>query len=662
MKKLLSRLPGPVGDHPLLFAGGLAVVLLLLVYVAIPSGTDQPKTAFFEVRRGSFTVSIVEGGTLEAVSEEVIRNEVEGTSRIIYIVPEGTYVQEGDRLVELDASNAQEQYDQQQIAVEKADFSLVQSEKQLEIDKSIVDSDTRAAKLKVRFAKIELEKFEKGQSQVDLMQMQDKVLTAEAQLEVDKQTFDYTKKLADKGYEIQTRVDSDRLKVMGGQNQLMIATNNVWMLTAFDLPKMRAQYESDLEEAEKDLERVIQQGENRLAQSTADMMTQSNTLVLNNKKLGRYQKNLDGTIIDAPQEGLVVYPIGNSRFSSESMIEEGATVRNRQELIKLPDTSRMKVNIKVHESQINLVRAGQLTFVVLDSMPDKRFRGVVNKVALLPDTGSRWGNPNLKVYKTEILVTDPLPDIKPGVSASTEIVVTNIENAISVPIQAVTTLKGQQVVYARQGRKTVPKPVEVGLFNTKFIEVVSGLEKADRVLLSPPFDTEEQDLAGSLLAQSEKVELPTTAPASRQPPGAGPARGPASEGRPEGAGRGAEAGDRPAGGGLDVQAMIKRFDKNGNGRIDASEREAARAAMPGGLAGGPGGGGGREAMMKQFDKDGDGELSDEERQAMRAEMGRRFGGGQGGRGAQGGAQGGGQGGGRGGAGGGRGGPGGGRSQ
>ena len=107
----------------------------------------------------------------------------------------------------------------------------------------------------------------------------------------------------------------------------------------------------------------------------------------------------------------------------------------------------MKLKVKIHESHINQVQLGQPAFVVLDSMPDQRFRGVVNKVAPLPDSQSRWGNPDLKVYATEILVTDKLPDVKPGVSARAEVIITNLPDALTVPIQAVTTRKGKQVVF-----------------------------------------------------------------------------------------------------------------------------------------------------------------------------------------------------------------------
>lgn len=575
---------------------------------------ELPATAFYEVQRGDFVVSVVEGGTVEAVNEVVIRNEVEGTSRIIYIVREGTFVNKGDLLVELDSAQAQDQVNQQEINYEKARFALLQAEAQLEIQRSLTNSEIDAAALRHRLAQLDYDRYMRGQSVVDLIEATNRLVEVEAQLAVNLDTYMWTTNLAASGYETQQRADSDRLSLIRQQNQLTVVTNQLWILKEFTQRKERETFASNLREAGNDLQRVIAQAERRIAQYEADLLTQSNTLTLSFNKLQRDRRNLDGCRILAPQDGLVVYPTAEGRFSSESLIEEGATVRNRQELIKLPDTSRMKVTIRVHESFVNMVERGQTAFVVLDSMPDQRFRAVVDRVGLLPDLQARFGNPNLKVYRTEVVILDPLPDVKPGVSAKAEIIVSRIANALSVPIQAVTTLNGRQVCYVqRGGTRTEPVPVEVGLFNTKFIEITSGLQAGDRVLLAPPFDTQERHLEATLLAEGEVADLPAT-PAGT----ARPAAQPAARALPDAAG---QAAGRP-----------DTFGAGPGPGAAASGREGM--AGPGGAAGA--GGMNMEAMLRQFDKDGDGQLNEEERQAMREEFGRRMGqGGMGGQGGQG---------------------------
>jgi HlyD family secretion protein len=666
-KTISERLPGPFRGRPAVAAAAGVLLLLLLWAVFGRSKAGDAPTSFYEVKRGDFTVSVVEGGTLAAVNEVIVRSDVEGTARVIYIAKEGSYVKKGDLLVELDSAQAQDQVNQQRISAEKATNALTTAQLTLDIQRSQTNSDISAAQLKLDLAKLDLRKFELGGRAVSLLEATNSLLTAEASLKVNEEKYRNSTNLFAKNYETKQTVDSDRVALLNSTVSMVKATNSLFILQEFDLKKQQATYEAAVEEAEKELNRVLQQSDRRIAQFESDLITQSNTLVLNQRKLERDEKNLTACKILAPQDGLVVYSVSENRFSSESLIEEGATVRNRQELVKLPNTSRMKVTVKIHESNINLIRIGQAALVVLDSMPEQPFRAMVEKVGLLPDSQSRFGNPNLKVYNTEVVITDPLPDVKPGVSAKAEIIITNIANAISVPIQAVTTLKGRQVAYVLKGGRSEPRPVEAGLFSTKFIQILSGLEPGDRVLLSPPLDTGSRDLEGSVLADSDKARKMATnmpAVAVTQPAAAvnggmgdgagGEGRGNRGPGRDGGAGgpggaglaggNGGPGGAPGAGGGapggFDREAMMKQmlqqFDKNGDGKLDEEEQAAAReqgrqrfGQGGGGRAGGAGGAGGMrgqmpnaEEMLKRFDKNGDGEIDEQEREAMRAEFGR----------------------------------------
>jgi HlyD family secretion protein len=101
-------------------------------------------------------------------------------------------------------------------------------------------------------------------------------------------------------------------------------------------------------------------------------------------------------------------------------------------------------------------------------------------------------NPNLKVYSTDVLIEEELPDLKPGASARAEIIVTNLMNALTVPLQSVTTVKGKQVCYVQNGDGIAPVPVSVGNFNDQFIEIRAGLKEGDLVALTPPAPTNDE--------------------------------------------------------------------------------------------------------------------------------------------------------------------------
>ena len=593
----------PVLLGVLAFAG--IVALVVVMRSSRPTGTAL---SFFEVKRGDFLISIVEGGTIEAVSETIIRSEVEGTARIIFIVPEGSIVKKGDLLVELDSSQVQDAVNLQQINVEKAQFALIQAEKQLEIQKSTVESEVDAAELKVEFAESDLEKYTKGEAQQTRRNAQIEITNVLETLQINEERLGWSEELHKKGFETKANLDKDRLAVSQSTLKLEQARQALWMIETFDIPKAQRQLEAALQEATESLERVKRQGESKLAQFQADVLTQKSTLELNKSKLARDLKQLEAAKIHAPQGGLVVYGGGGDRrFSSESMIEEGAVIRNRQEIIKLPDISEMRLTIKIHESYINNVERGQAAYVVLDAVPDHRFRGYVSRVAPLPDSSSRWMNPNLKVYVTEIRITDPMPNVKPGVSARAEVVITNLLNVLTVPLQAVTTRKGQQVVYLAED-PAQPVPVSVGHYNTKFIEISSGVKEGDRVMLTPPYDSQDKDLGNAIIEKGDALpavetnglnrapvrepELERTGegefnPGQRRPGGEGGARRRGQ--RPEGdttSGRGDSGNPGQGGGPANREEMMKQFDTNGDGQLDETERAAMREKFGGRRRGG----------------------------------------------------------------------------
>jgi len=599
MKKPVS-LPGilqRLRAHPVTSSAIVVVLIALIAFAGLRGGQPVASTAYHEVKRGNLLISVVEGGSLQAVSELAIRNMVEGTGRIIRIAPEGSYVKKGELLVELDSSSAQDQVNQQQITVRRAELELLQAEKQLEIAASQTNSDFTAANIQLELAKIDLEKFKEGELAQLHRDLELEVDTVREQLTIDEERYRYSTNLLAAGFETKSKADADRLTWLRTEKNLQQATNSLWMFQQFDRRKLETNYESKVKEAQEDLSRVVKQSEAQMAQFQADLETKKRTLALNQSKLERDEQNLAAGKILAPADGLVVYATPEGRFSSESMIEEGATVRFRQEIIKLPDVSAMKLTVKVHESHVGKVKPGQTAYVVLDPQPDQRYLGTVSKVALLPNTQDRWSNPNLKQYDTEILITGQLPDtVKPGVSASAEIIVTNLTDVLTLPVQAVTTFRGKPVVYLAGARET-PVPVQVGLFNTRFIHIIEGLNEGDRVVLNPPLDNEGVDLDGSIMKEGD--EVPTNTLSVAQMEFAPPPR----EGSFEmGSGRTAEPA--PTGSASD--------GANGGTR-------------PGGdQAGPPGGRGGfdREARMKQFDTDGDGQLSETERAAMSEAFGR----------------------------------------
>ena len=128
--------------------------------------------------------------------------------------------------------------------------------------------------------------------------------------------------------------------------------------------------------------RGLHQGEERSRSSTAAIETakahlkaQQSSNELECKKLALIEDQIEKCIIRAPCDGQVVYAnVTNSWGDKPVVIEAGATVRERQVIIKLPDRNQIQVKARINESKIALVTQGMPATIRLDALPDVELR------------------------------------------------------------------------------------------------------------------------------------------------------------------------------------------------------------------------------------------------------------------------------------------------
>jgi HlyD family secretion protein len=491
--KKTSTPPPPANRSRRRLWAGAAVVFALggsLFFFTGGESSATESSRFHQVKRGNMLVSIVEGGTLRSASEVSIVSQVEGQTNIIFLIPEGTEVTRGDLLVELDSSQLEESLTQREIAFADARSRFTEARENLAIKKSESESQIALAELTVEFAHTDQDKYIDGDWPQQARNAEAAIQLADEELARARERLEFTIDLHEKGYATRSELQADQLTVTRRGIELDRAREEARLLDKYERPRRLRELESNLEQAKASLDRARSRALAELSQAEATLNARKATYDLEETRLARLKRQLDNTRIFAPQTGLVVY---GSQGRDQTPIEEGASVRERQEIIKLPDLSRMVVDVKVHESQISQVRRGQTALVTIDSIPDRRFRGRVQRVAVLPDSQSRWLNPDLKVYTTEVLIEDDLPAINPGVSARAEIIVSQLEDVIQVPIQAVSTSQGSRVVYIQNGSSSARTPVMIGMFNDTHVHVREGLNVNDRILLTPPRRTLNED-------------------------------------------------------------------------------------------------------------------------------------------------------------------------
>jgi len=446
----------------------LAIVCLILVLGAVSAfrllnlfagDSGVPSSVIFEeVKRGVFLHEVTDRGNVESAQNEDIRCNVESQTGtlIVWIIPEGTAVEEGDVLVRLDSSNLEERFANQEITVANTIAAQLQ------------------AKADVKVAELAKREYEEGTFHKESKAIQNRILKAEEDLSRAAENRGYTEKLLAQGYVTELQLKADKAREEQLQNDLDSARLELSVLEKYTSKKMLEQYSANIITAE------------------AQLASANRRNSIETTRLNYLEKQVEFCTIRAPKAGQVVYasPSGPFRRDNE-IIKEGNTARERQILIRLPDPRQMQVAGMVNEASVSLVKVGQPATVTLEAMPSQVFNGTVKQVNDYPEPDGFMGS-MAKEYKCIISMDDleSLPPniragIRPGLTARIKIDVTDpsIEDMpILVPVQTLFENSGKYYCITCDHGKWEKVEIEVGATNDKEVVVKKGLDEGMRVV------------------------------------------------------------------------------------------------------------------------------------------------------------------------------------
>ena len=203
----------------------------------------------------------------------------------------------------------------------------------------------------------------------------------------------------------------------------------------------------------------------------------------------RAAKNLTDAEITSPIDGIVV--------SRE--VEVGQTVVSNMSVASLyviADLDHMQVVGNVDEADIGQVKVGQNVSFTVDAYPDDTFSGTVTQVRISPTTTN-----NVVTYEVIVSTTNPDHKLIPGMTANLSIFTLQLDDAIAVPLKA---LKFEPMQAAEGSKLPEPKPladraeysvwvlrnnqlvetaVTLGMKNSVYQQITSGLQSGDKVAL-----------------------------------------------------------------------------------------------------------------------------------------------------------------------------------
>lgn len=274
----------------------------------------------------------------------------------------------------------------------------------------------------------------------------------------------------------------------------------------------RQNYDADEATYQSDVA-SLQQAKDQLTQDNAQTAAARAQLVTQQATLKANEDLLNKTVAIAPFDGIVT----NLPVRVGETVVEGIQNSQGSTLMTIANMSSITAEVMVDEDDIVNVAMGQPVKVSVDALPDDTFKGTITEVgdqALLRSTGvstsqSTAATNEAKDFKVIVTLQDPSRKLKPGLSCTAKITTATANNAVAIPIQALTmrtpdSLKKESAAAAAAAATTKQKAeqgvfvvsptgkprvhfvkVKTGITGTTHIQVLSGLKPGQEIVIGP---------------------------------------------------------------------------------------------------------------------------------------------------------------------------------
>ena len=216
--------------------------------------------------------------------------------------------------------------------------------------------------------------------------------------------------------------------------------------------------------------------------------------------LKQARDDLSKTTIYAPMAGTI-----SDLNKEEGEIAIGSQFQEDVILV-ISDLSEMEARVNVDENDIVSVELGQAAEIEVDALLDQVLNGVVYEIANSANMSAGGTSDQKTEFEIKIGITDPPATLRPGMTASADVLTKTNENALSVPIQSVAVrtvdqlaMRGEdrkdaearytpdrdgfvEIVFCIEDGKAVAKQVKTGIQSDELIEILEGLEEGDEVV------------------------------------------------------------------------------------------------------------------------------------------------------------------------------------
>jgi RND family efflux transporter MFP subunit len=302
----------------------------------------------------------------------------------------------------------------------------------------------------------------------------------EAVLEVDKKSSEFKQARLDTAITLRDSRD-ELLNLKSACEEARLEKEQ----SIYEAPAYQQQKQLALEKADRNYKQKIENYQTKVAQAATKVEIIYADLSKAQNGLDRINGLLQKMDITAPKDGMVIYV---KNWNGSKKITGSNISPWEPAVATLPDLREIQVLTYVNEVDIRKIKPGQSADISLDAEPDKKLKGVVVQVA---NIGEQRPNQDAKVFEVVIDVLNPDSTLRPSMTTSNTIHIEQYKEAMSIPLEALTTNKSISYVWKKKGGAFKKHEVLVAALNDQSALIYSGLEAGDEVYLSTPGDTND---------------------------------------------------------------------------------------------------------------------------------------------------------------------------
>jgi HlyD family secretion protein len=272
-----------------------------------------------------------------------------------------------------------------------------------------------------------------------------------------------------------------------------------------------------LEKAENDL----RSAESALQEREKQVTSQGSRISQERATLESARYDLTKVRMESPIDGIVTRRnIQQGETAVIGTMNNAGTV-----LLQLADMSVIQAEVEVDETNIPHVQLGQIAKITIDAIPDRTFKGHVSEIGNSPIQAAAGATATQATnFKVVVVLDEPVPEVRPGFTATADITTATRKEVVAVPIPAVAvrelvydgngqivkeprtdkrrrtpvetvaaaaelkpgqTRKEVEGVFLVRGGRAEFLPIKMGIAGDKYFEVLGGLKSGDQVITGP---------------------------------------------------------------------------------------------------------------------------------------------------------------------------------